>query len=246
MKNNLEEMEKYLSNENPKFIFYENELFYEDFLKLKDMYSKYNKTKFANCFENCNLYPQLKFKIELKCECGEKHFVEVSKTKLMRYMRYNTNFKCAKCEFKESQEKKKNEKKRIKMAKQKIERDKETYKNLYLNPEASFPEGSIAKDCYAIKMNIEYYLKLFKKDELKDYIDENLTYQEYLATPYWQFISYYFKNNNNFKCSLCGKQGTLNLHHNTYKNKGKELLNSKDVIVICNECHKKFHEIEED
>ena len=45
-----------------------------------------------------------------------------------------------------------------------------------------------------------------------------------------------------FKCQLCGRKGDLNVHHNTYNSRGNE--NLKDLIVLCKDCHTKFHNAE--
>jgi 5-methylcytosine-specific restriction endonuclease McrA len=41
------------------------------------------------------------------------------------------------------------------------------------------------------------------------------------------------------KCQLCSGAGPLNVHHNTYDRLGGE--HPADVIVLCRDCHKKFH-----
>lgn len=43
----------------------------------------------------------------------------------------------------------------------------------------------------------------------------------------------------NNKCQLCSSRKNLNVHHNTYENVGDE--KEEDLIVLCGECHKKYH-----
>lgn len=43
-----------------------------------------------------------------------------------------------------------------------------------------------------------------------------------------------------YKCQLCNREGTMNVHHKTYERLGEEQLN--DLIVLCQDCHAKFHD----
>jgi 5-methylcytosine-specific restriction endonuclease McrA len=42
-------------------------------------------------------------------------------------------------------------------------------------------------------------------------------------------------------CIDCGSILYLEVHHLTYKNKGNELENLEDVILLCSKCHQKRH-----
>ena len=72
----------------------------------------------------------------------------------------------------------------------------------------------------------------------------SMRYKDFLQSPYWKAIARYAKNYVSSKCSLCGSQERLSVHHRNYENHGyehrKEVV-MKDLIVLCDDCHKKFH-----
>jgi len=47
-------------------------------------------------------------------------------------------------------------------------------------------------------------------------------------------------------CEICGEKSKklLNVHHKNYDNKGNELFHLTDLVVLCFNCHHKFHEKE--
>lgn len=69
------------------------------------------------------------------------------------------------------------------------------------------------------------------------------SYQEYLQSPHWLKIRQQALEHYDNACAL-DKRHTkwLNVHHNNYANLGKETMN--DVIVLCRDCHAKFHDKE--
>lgn len=80
-----------------------------------------------------------------------------------------------------------------------------------------------------------------KVNENKSKNKEKITsYKDYLKSEHWIKISTELKDRIK-KCQLCSSTKNLNVHHNTYKNLGHE--EPEDLIVLCNECHKKFHNI---
>lgn len=68
----------------------------------------------------------------------------------------------------------------------------------------------------------------------------SMSYKDYLQTEHWKHFRLealkFFKN----KCCLCNSEKYLQVHHETYKNRGRETFN--DVIVLCKDCHSKQHE----
>ena len=71
--------------------------------------------------------------------------------------------------------------------------------------------------------------------------DRRSDYKEYLQTEHWQQTRKEALRRANYRCQLCGNRGKLNIHHNNYEN----LYNEKDsdVIVLCGDCHEKFHNL---
>lgn len=74
-----------------------------------------------------------------------------------------------------------------------------------------------------------------KKKSDKPYIP----YKEYLQTEHWLTLSTKIKEDIG-KCQLCGSTHRLEVHHNNYDNLWNET--SKDLIVLCHNCHSKFHD----
>ena len=68
-------------------------------------------------------------------------------------------------------------------------------------------------------------------------------YREYLQTPGWKLRRGRAMRSAEYKCRICNTNYTLNVHHRTYERLGHE--HDADLIVLCKECHKLFHGIEE-
>ena len=67
-----------------------------------------------------------------------------------------------------------------------------------------------------------------------------LPYQQYLQTRHWKMLRSKALKKAKGKCQLCNASGKqLDVHHKTYDRKGKEKLT--DLIVLCHDCHSKFH-----
>ena len=67
-----------------------------------------------------------------------------------------------------------------------------------------------------------------------------MNYPEYLKTDHWQSVREEALKRAGGRCQVCNSSRLpLNTHHRTYERKGNEL--PGDVIVLCRECHAKFH-----
>jgi len=66
-------------------------------------------------------------------------------------------------------------------------------------------------------------------------------YHAYLKTPEWKTIAARKIKQARGRCQLCNGSEFLSVHHRTYERIFKEQLT--DLIVLCNECHKKHHGI---
>lgn len=72
-----------------------------------------------------------------------------------------------------------------------------------------------------------------------------MPYKEYLQTPEWKETRKRALKRAGFSCQLCNsKDKILNVHHRTYERRGNEQNN--DLIVLCEDCHRKFHDIKGD
>jgi 5-methylcytosine-specific restriction endonuclease McrA len=74
-----------------------------------------------------------------------------------------------------------------------------------------------------------------EKDKLK-----HMPYKDYLETEHWKITRKKALKRANYKCQLCSSNEELNVHHNTYENRGNE--KDEDLIVLCHHCHSKFHD----
>jgi len=136
---------------------------------------------------------------------------------------------CPECK-KIRDEKRKEREERAELERQKREKERQHRKL------ANFGTGKNTPAC-------DFYL-LFDLITEKDIeILTSMPYKNFLKTLYWRVVSRYVKWKNP-TCSLCGSDQNLNVHHKTYENRGREYLTwKKDLIVLCDNCHKKFHDI---
>ena len=110
------------------------------------------------------------------------------------------------------------------------------YIDHYLNPEHEGDEEESNEDLYTRLR----FMKLWHSDNVAEYI-RAMEYKDFLQSPYWKDISEYKKKTAGNRCQLCNKREVLNTHHRTYSIHGYEILNLDDLIVLCEQCHTKFH-----
>ncbi|KKL66391.1 hypothetical protein LCGC14_2145460 [marine sediment metagenome] len=67
-----------------------------------------------------------------------------------------------------------------------------------------------------------------------------MPYREYLETDHWENTRRRALNRANYKCEMCNGKGVLHVHHKTYARRGDEWM--ADLIVLCKNCHAKFHD----
>ena len=66
-------------------------------------------------------------------------------------------------------------------------------------------------------------------------------YEDFLKSDYWKYVRGKKLKDAHNKCQICGSKKSLNVHHNSYANHGQEYKHLEDLVVLCSECHKKFH-----
>lgn len=64
-------------------------------------------------------------------------------------------------------------------------------------------------------------------------------YRAYLRSPEWGVVRRIALHQADHRCSLCNRNGRLDVHHRTYDHIGRETL--ADVIVLCRGCHSRYH-----
>lgn len=68
-----------------------------------------------------------------------------------------------------------------------------------------------------------------------------MPYGEYLKTEHWQAKRREAIKHAHKRCQLCNASDrVLHVHHRTYDGRGQE--SPEDLIVLCADCHKTFHE----
>ncbi len=69
-------------------------------------------------------------------------------------------------------------------------------------------------------------------------------YKEYhrraIKSDHWKNLRMEAIHKAKHRCQLCNAKGRMHVHHRTYANIGSESID--DVIVLCGNCHEKFHD----
>lgn len=79
-----------------------------------------------------------------------------------------------------------------------------------------------------------------KKDATKS-PKEN--YDIFLKSAYWKCVRRIKIEESGGKCQICGSRKKLNVHHNSYAHHYQEHKHLEDLVVLCRNCHEKFHNI---
>ena len=72
---------------------------------------------------------------------------------------------------------------------------------------------------------------------------KGLTYSEFLKSKYWDKVRRSILKRDGYKCTVCGTEEKLIVHHITYTNHGYEHLYLEDLVTLCNDCHKITHNL---
>jgi HAMP domain-containing protein len=67
-----------------------------------------------------------------------------------------------------------------------------------------------------------------------------MPYDEYLKTDHWMATRIGALERAGHRCQLCNSNERLQTHHRSYERRGHE--QPEDLIVLCADCHKTFHE----
>lgn len=71
---------------------------------------------------------------------------------------------------------------------------------------------------------------------------KDMDYQDFLKTPYWKAIAAHTKYKAGYRCQLCNSAYDLVTHHRSYDIHGREHAHMQELIVICDNCHNRFHD----
>lgn len=242
MEERLNAMEEYLKNEKQIFIKYEDKIDSTSFCKLQEMMNTYQKTKVKECFERSDIHG-ITFLVEYPCViCKNTKTERVSKTQLFELLEHKHVQLCDECLDKQREEYKEKTKKIEEINRELAKENEDEFFNEWLNPDYSLTKEAI-KNPYNARNDIYNSLWFIDQTKIKDYVNNQMTYKQYLSTPYWQLVSMLAKRKAKYKCQLCGSDENLNTHHRSYKHKGFEIRHMEDLIVLCQDCHSKFHEV---
>lgn len=113
------------------------------------------------------------------------------------------------------------------------------FKDKYLTPNDDIIEDYLyTNDEFEIIKNHKY----LSKQSIKQYLN-SLPYKEFLRTRYWKIIRNIIIRRDGHNCMLCCNGNDLQVHHKRYFNKGVEYEHLDELITLCSDCHKKFHNI---
>lgn len=200
-----------------------------------------NLRNMPNCFAKtpptatCSEYD-----VECICsDCGTLNVAPLSKTRTLNYIKTG-EFCCAFCrEARKEKEKQLRAEQAVHNSALTQERT-DLFIRSYLDPNRSWRQNAT----YADKRNA--ILQPFVDyDTVASYI-KSMDYRDFLQTPYWDFVASMKKYRADYKCELCGATKCLHVHHKSYENHGREHTSKglKDLIVLCKDCHSKFHDKE--
>jgi hypothetical protein len=203
--------------------------------KMQSIFKKYKMCNVTKLFKKCYSSNAIIFNVILKCQiCQQTKLSKLSKTNTINYLKYS-EYKCEKCKIIESEKAKQELSEYEKKQAVTIIDNTISYIENYLNPKNSWKNNiKMHSKMSSLKTyNVDYYT-------IKVYI-QDMDYKDFLKTPYWKAISQKMIYESKFKCQLCNSNGILNTHHRTYENHGDELNHTNDLIVLCTNCHNKFH-----
>ncbi len=82
--------------------------------------------------------------------------------------------------------------------------------------------------------------KMFVRQTIKAL--RRMPYARYLQTQHWQDIRALALRRAGNKCQLCSAKEALEVHHNSYEYRGEEHIYPEDLVVLCEDCHSRFHD----
>lgn len=183
------------------------------------------------------------------CGCNKKMVYTLSKTRTLEYLSGKVTFLCPECKTKhdklkdiEKYEKAKQEEELNKQFAEQKRKNTEIFIQEYLDPIKKWPVDMQSKE----KFKAVVYHKKYLDDNMVARHINNMSYKDFLNTKYWHAVASYAKYRANHSCQLCGSTSVqLNVHHKTYERHGCEHKTDvlyNDLIVLCKNCHSKFHD----
>lgn len=82
----------------------------------------------------------------------------------------------------------------------------------------------------------------FKSKKKLSKEDKSKRYRAYLLSKEWKEIREIILERDGYRCSKCGSERNLEIHHLNYKHIFFEKFFQEDLITLCEKCHKKIHD----
>nr|DAU90325.1 MAG TPA: HNH endonuclease bacteriophage, HNH Endonuclease, DNA.52A [Bacteriophage sp.] len=119
----------------------------------------------------------------------------------------------------------------------------EQEKTLTLDPTKQFNPGISVKEKFELIQPPQD--SKGEHERLLEQAVKSMKYHDFLKTPYWNACACRRRQMAGYACELCGATGVaLQVHHKTYEHHGMEHIERilrKDTVVLCENCHAKFH-----
>lgn len=102
-----------------------------------------------------------------------------------------------------------------------------------------YPESYVCSDC-KVAQDQQYEINSAEYAQ-RVHILKTMPYADYLQTAHWQRTRSGALKRAKYRCQICNtNQKALHVHHRTYERRGEEY--ARDLIVLCEDCHRTFHE----
>lgn len=100
----------------------------------------------------------------------------------------------------------------------------------------------ICKSCTLARREADYaeYEAERAARRAREFELRTMPYREYLLTPEWNGRRERALRVAHYCCQTCSSGGIMHVHHRTYVRRGEERVT--DLIVLCADCHKLFHD----
>jgi len=105
----------------------------------------------------------------------------------------------------------------------------------------TFPDGKVLTGQYykGKFLGEPYEFSMKTEEEIQEL--RTMDYQQYLATSHWESVKRLAHSYYHYKCSECGSEKGLEVHHKTYEHRGNEEDYLDDLMLLCPVCHERSH-----
>ena len=87
------------------------------------------------------------------------------------------------------------------------------------------------------------YKKHYDRNDRDYHRDHSQTYDNYMNSSEWQQKKAVRLAVDGYRCQMCGKSASLEIHHLcSYGKLGQENIYT-DLVTVCHECHQKIHHL---